>query len=464
MQRCVLGFFLWLGFTTNLVANPPKTKRAIFVVPGAFVAPESYEPLVKKVVDKLDNDISVAFARYVGGFPLSSSTNQQLEAFHRSLMEQGYEPEITVMGHSQGGLALANLPRGLYSRVVLMSSYIQSDWLQKGTFHWDKPVLALSGTLDRLTHPERVAYDSYIFNDEWPFKAVLLDRVNHSQFANGKIKNADLDSPLSIEQALNEISKFISAFIEDDLSQLRDDPSFQLSNQLLLGYRQALNRDRLACQNAQLAHLGITEDPAIEIDSTRYTGQQKYPQFIIDKSFLKKEGDKTIIGIYQFEENRLAPIDLAPIRSVTPEVIACKLRSAEAVSKSVERTFNGRTCAEENASILKESFATLPEVRKERLRQKGMDFDSSHMESIDQDQQQTIRGPGFEVVNTYRERGDQWALGSFFKSSQGSEGITVQTFSVQTPLGSPNNPFFGAYYCKLIAPSRAYQLLESMSR
>jgi hypothetical protein len=127
-------------------------------------------------------------------------------------------------------------------------------------------------------------------------------------------------------------------------------------------------------------------------------------------------------------------------------------------------SYRGRTCAEENLAILRQSFSLLPEFRQQKLRQKGIDPLDAVTRGEVAGVQETLKGQGVEIVGNFRDRGEQWALGSFLKTTRDSDGIKVETASVTTPVGDVNNLFLGAYYCKLVAPSRAYQLLDEASR
>jgi hypothetical protein len=345
-----------------------------------------------------------------------------------------------------------------------MSSYVQADWTKKRQFTWDKPVLAISGTYDPLTPPERVAYDSYLLSSAHPLTTVLLEGVNHSHFANGQKVRGDRPSPLATEDALGAIGTVIAAFVHDDLQSLASEPALILSNALIAGYRKSFDRDEEACRSAQLGHLGIEEADGIEIQAKAYSEKRFYPRFILDKSYLQQGTGKTLIGIYQFTERRIGPVDVAPLQAVTPEVIACKLRSAAAVSAATGVSYRGRTCAEENLAIVRQSFEALPFLRQERLRQRGIDPMTDVERIQDDGSGETLKGQGIEIVGKYRARGEQWALGSILKAAVDVGGIKIQTASVTTPVGNTNNPFLGAYYCKLIAPSRAYQLLDEASR
>ena len=464
MQRFLFSLVAWLVTSFSASAEPLPTKRGIFVAPGGFVPPSAYEALVEKVTSRLSGATEVFYATFLGGFPTSNATNRQLEEFYKAIERQGYTPDITVLGHSQGGLAISNLPRGRYDRVVLMSSYVQADWTKKRRFSWDKPVLAISGTYDPLSPPERIAYDSYLLSSAYPLITVLLEGVNHSHFANGRKARGDRSSPLSTEDALGAIGTVIAAFVDDDLQSLESEPALILSKALIAGYRKSFERDEGACRAAQLGHLGVEEADGLEIQVKAYAEKRFYPQFILDKSYLQQDAGKTLIGIYQFTEHRISPVDVAPLQAITPEVIACKLRSAAAVSAATGVSYRGRTCAEENLAIVRQSFEVLPFLRQERLRQRGIDPLLEVERVQDDGSGETLKGQGIEIVGNYRARGEQWALGSFFKAAVDTDGIKIQTASVTTPLGTSKSPFLGAYYCKLIAPSRAYQLLDEASR
>jgi hypothetical protein len=345
-----------------------------------------------------------------------------------------------------------------------MGSYIQADLLQNTTPTQSIPVLSLGGTLDLQSRPGRVAFDAFRFADLYPFRALLLEGVSHFQFADGKSPIFGEESGPETVRAHEVMAKFIAAFMQDNLQSLDNDADYKQANALVQGYVQSFAADQLACNRAQLAHLGVEEDAHLKINATLYKDKKDYGRFILDKSWLKVTAPDAEIGIYQFAEMRPAPLDIAPLREASPEVIACKLKSSDAVSLGLGKPFKGRSCAEENLQILTESYKRLPLHRRDLLKERGLDLEEPRLDRAISPQEEKIGGPGFEFTNTFRGRGDEWALGSIFSAKYEGSLVRIHSYSVETPTGNPNNPFLGAYYCKLIAPSRAFQLLEILSR
>ena len=464
MQRFLGSVFLWTVLAAKVWATPIGSKKGIFVVPGAFVAPAAYADLTEKISARLGGEVKIAFAEDFARFPREESTKRQLQDFIDAIEQSGYQPDITVIGHSQGGLAAAALSGVRYSRLVLMGSYLQSDWLQNSSPAKSIPVLSLGGTLDRQSRPGRVAFDAFLYSGLYPFQALLLEGVSHFQFADGKSPIFGEESGPETERAHDLMAKFIAAFMEDNLQSLDNDPDYKQAKAQVQGYVQSFAADQLACNRAQLAHLGVEEDTHLKINATLYKDKKDYGRFILDKSWLRVTAPDAEIGIYQFAEMRPAPLDIAPLREASPEVIACKLKSSEAVSLRLGKPFKGRSCAEENLQILVDSYKLLPQDRRDLLKESGLVLDGTRLDRGISSQEETIGGPGFEITNTFKGRGDEWALGSIFSAKLEGSLVRIHSYSVQTPTGNPNNPFLGAYYCKLIAPSRAYLLLETLSR
>lgn len=233
---------------------------------------------------------------------------------------------------------------------------------------------------------------------------------------------------------------------------------------LLDAYLSSFSVDKTLCAEAQLGHLGIQANSDFDIKLTSYNQKRSYPRFILDKSYITRFNDISQIGVYQYTEFGVTPIDVPLLQSVTPELVACKLRSSQAVSDFIGTTYSGRSCAEENLEVLKRAYQKLPDYRMKRLSQKGFDLSKESMRRVVSENEELIEGPGYLIIDTFKSRGDQWALGSYFSARHSESEVNIKTFSVTTASGNPNNKFLGAHYCKILAPSRAFQILDELSR
>ena len=447
-----------------LLANEKPVKKALFMIPGALVKPASYEELIETIVKRLDADVSIRYAEFFGDFPNLESSSEQLESFFADIQAEGFKPSITVIGHSLGGLGLSDLPKAYYEKIVLMASYVQADWIKYANLNTNKPVLSIGGSLDTQTYVQRIAFDANRFKDKQNFYPVILDGLSHFQFADGHKDNKAYPQGLSDEDARALISEIVSSFIKGDINSIKSEPYMLRSRELLEGYLSSFDADQTICYKAQLGHLGIEDTKDIGIELTSYDKKRDYPRFILDKSYINLTDGKPQIGVYQYSEYGVTPIDVPVLQSVTPELIACKLRSSQAVSAFMGRKYKGRSCAEENLEVLKHAYQKLPFFRTERLSKKGFSLLDETISATVSDDKELIEGAGFLITDTFKSRGDQWALGSYFSANPVDGVLTIETFSVTTPSGNPDNKFLGAHYCKVLAPSRAFQILDELSR
>lgn len=213
----------------SLSAKEKPVKHALFIIPGALVEPVAYEGLTGEIVDRLEADISVRYAEFFGNFPNLKSSAAQIELFFRDIQAKGFQPSITVIGHSLGGLGIGDLPNEYYENIVLMASYVQADWLKYSDLLTNKPVLSIGGSLDTQTLTQRIAFDAFRFRKKPNFYPVILDGVSHFQFADGHRLDATYPQGTADSEARALIADVISTFIQGDLDSLDAKPYIQAS-------------------------------------------------------------------------------------------------------------------------------------------------------------------------------------------------------------------------------------------
>ena len=76
MQRFLGSVFLWTVLAAKVWATPIGSKKGIFVVPGAFVAPAAYADLTEKISARLGGEVKIAFAEDFARFPREESTKR----------------------------------------------------------------------------------------------------------------------------------------------------------------------------------------------------------------------------------------------------------------------------------------------------------------------------------------------------------------------------------------------------
>ncbi|MBQ49510.1 MAG: hypothetical protein CMP10_19175 [Zetaproteobacteria bacterium] len=437
------------------LALTAPVKKSILIVPGSLMPAAAYDSLVEKIEDSLGESLIVGKVSFLGNYPTKSTVVKTLKRLNEDIREEGFEPDITVLAHSQGGLASGGLPPSLAARTILLGSYNQDDWFKKAT-RTLIPTLTIGGMLDPLTSLERVLLDAYDSRLDPLSSFILLPDVNHFQFADGRIDGRDRVSPIETDEAHAKIVKYVTAFIQDRMTVVAAEEESIFSRQLISGYIKARESEENICEQAQFSHLG-TQAPVdnLRVKLTTYDNQFRYPQFILDKSKVTTVAEGAIeIEVYQYSEKPASPIDIKYLKNINPRVIACKLRSAAAVARAMNTTYDSVSCLDLNLEILRNVASNIPSREKDRLAgvldlefrgdiQTGDDFEIS-------------TGLGFSVNDAKKDRGEQWALFSLFKLNNQDSTLDIKTASVITDLGDPDNNFLGAHYCKLIPPSRAY--------
>lgn len=436
-------------------------KKAILVVPGSFVKADAYDSLIEEIEISAGQSFLIEKTSFLGDFPTRTGVIASLKSLKSRIESEGFEADITVLAHSQGGLSASGLTKDLASRVVRLASYQRSDWFKKQKKEMI-PTLTIGGMLDNLTSAERILFEGEQVQSDPLAEVALLRGVNHFQFADGRTDSRDNVSTISTEAAHVMIAKFVSAFMGEGLESLSADRDYLYSKQIIEGYINAKKVDENLCETAQYDHLGSAGNrDDLKVNLRSYKSQLNYPQFILDKSKITAlENGQFEIDVYQYAENPASPIDIKYLKNVNPKVIGCKLRSADDVARALGTKANPVSCLDVNLKHLRKTAAMLPNAEKERLSD-FLDLGFSDVKVSDENVT-VATGMGFSISDTIKERGDQWALLSIFKSRNESKLLKIETDSVTTPLGNPSNPFYGAHYCKIIPASRAYTMLINL--
>ena len=122
-------------FTSILMASQlalsAPLKKAILVVPGSFIKAEAYDSLVEEIETALGESLLIEKTSFLGDFPTKTGVIESLKNLKAKIENDGFEADITVLAHSQGGLSANGLSKDLAARVVRMASYQRADWFKK---------------------------------------------------------------------------------------------------------------------------------------------------------------------------------------------------------------------------------------------------------------------------------------------------------------------------------------------
>ena len=449
-----------MGYSDILLEGDNKD-HALFIVPGAFKASESYRGIARALQQSFQSPPVVFIPKLTLGFPQKSEIDAKIEEFIE--LSQNKNQKLTIIGHSQGGLTASAVNNPAVVNIVLLASYLRKDYFR--TTPLLKPrLLSIGGLDDKVVRPERIAFDALRNKGKKNNVFVLMNDVGHFDFADGKNQLGQGKVTRDIESIHLDIAEIIEAFISDASgAKMGRLTRFLESESIISGYLDNLSLDQNLCEESQRQHIGDDGSIGIVYNQINYRRKIDYPRFILDKSKLNP-GPVYSVRIPAYYEYRPNIIDIAPLQGVYPEVVACKMRSSEAVSDRLGVSLENRSCGELNLNVMRQAANGLPEVRREILTNKGLDLTFDVIDSSTVNDRRTITTNGLELVETLKDRGEQWALSVDFKVKTDSEKIRIETSSVTTDVGDPNNTFLGAFYCKIVSYSRAYTILERMSR
>ena len=250
-------------------------KKAILVVPGSFIKAEAYDSLVEEIETALGESLLIENI-FLGDFPTKTGVIESLKNLKAKIENDGFEADITVLAHSQGGLSANGLSKDLAARVVRMASYQRADWFKKQSKELI-PTLTMGGILDNLTSADRILLEAAVAKKDPLAQVVLLRDVNHFQFADGRMDSRDNLSPLSTQTAHGKIARFAAAFIKGSMESLKEDTDYQFSKELVDGYINARTLDEDLCESAQYQHLGYgAARENLKVNLRSYKSQLNY--------------------------------------------------------------------------------------------------------------------------------------------------------------------------------------------
>ena len=448
------------ALVTIFCTSSAYSEKLLVIAPGAFLPASAYEGLVKQFRQQGRGALSVEVLEFAGSFPTRSELVVKLKSLRTKRKPANGSLDITVLGHSQGGIAAAELPSNLVNRVILLASYRRSDWFSRPKIPQEVATLTIGGTNDGLTLPKRIALDAFTMKDQANQHFYLLAGLNHFSFADGRSRMQDGVASHSLEEGHRRVAALGVAFMEGRLRDVDEEGFVEKSHEIISGYLTSFGKDANVCEDAQYNHLGGRDSRVadqISVSLTRYQRQLDYPQFILAKSALSATPDGREIAVFQYEERPPSPVDIRLFKVVSPRVVACKLRSAADVGRSLGEDIISNSCLDTNRKILAAAFDLLPADAQERVEER-MDLSLGNTPVVTEDGA-FIEGKGVFLEDKFLARGDQWALMSSFSFEVNDNGLLLETNSVTTPLGQPSNRFYGAHYCKVVAPSQAYSAL-----
>lgn len=464
-----------------LIIGQDQPERAFLIFPGANLPATAYQDLAQTLVANAPVPTTVLIAKFWGNVAVPPLTGQRVDqalSYLDGLETSGVTPPLFLIGHSQGGIlgARAARSKGLAGLVLLAAYLPETVGIGEDFTSYPLPVLTLNAERDGLTG---ISFSAREYSKMQTFAAndpsarldravIVLAEVNHMQFADGGPLDGDLPAHTSLAEAHRQIAGLIHDFSQvqttnrqQSAAAKRLQDAIDQSKPLVQPLLTAWADDSQACLRAQkeAANLSPTEWRQINLKENTYTKKTSYPTFIFDKSSLEPQGDRYELTIATYRENVLNLADISLDQWLSPEILGCKLRSQSAIETMTGFRPQGPqpSCAELNFRQIQRALDSLTAGQREHLSTvlNGARFDCGFRTSDLKNGKAGIRLANDYLVikDEIKNRGDQWALGSFPSLSYQDGRLTMQTFSLNTSTDAIGN-FGGAFYCKLYPTSR----------
>ena len=464
--------------STHIELSADNPEAALVIFPGGLVSPELYKDIAISLQENASVSTQIYIAKFWGKFANQVQSGKVLEIAKDLMASRGYEnPESRVFlaGHSLGGIEGASVAKKKsIGGLLLWGSYLANAIVKGAELStYPIPVLTLGGERDGKTGLNYIAREFYKhqnlkLNDGLRKPVILMPGVNHMQFADGSYLKGDLPADVSLDEARNMIVQYSIAFMDYILGVKGDaektlKSGLDYSKKQFSGLKMAGVWDRDICKYGQkeVAGLSVDQWKNIHIEEKVYSEKKKYGSFILSKSSIQESGSGFEVYLPSFVEKPFTILDISENAWISPEVIACKMRSQESIveASSFNPMKEAPTCAELNLASLNKGISLLTEPQRARLERKFKNEFSTEVQSLDISKKEVFLSTALmDITDVVKERGDQWALGSFPKLSKVDNKWSLSTYSMKTSNEAIGN-FGGAFYCKVIPSARFMEWL-----
>ncbi|SMF76355.1 alpha/beta hydrolase [Pseudobacteriovorax antillogorgiicola] len=452
-------------------------EAAVVIFPGAYIESGKYLALARKIQANASRPTQVYIAKFFGDFANPLQTGARIDRVLRELEDLGLSQAKTktfLAGHSHGGIAASDTAqsKGL-AGLVLMGSYLaETPLIGKDLASYPIPVLTLGGERDGLTGFSFIGREflkSQKLDPEQRLQkpVILLPKINHMQFADGSELNDDLTALAPLDTAHRQIADVINGFMDQQLTgQLSLEAYTAQTAQALNPILKAWQDDDGTCKRSQEAVAGLSTKDWQRLNLTEkiYRNKTDYAAFVFDKSSID---DQFNLYIPTYLEASLNLVDVSQNTYLSPEVVGCKLRSQAAIITATEMSPErpASSCARLNFETLSRAYKSLtPDQKSQVLASFSADDFYLLGEMSDEGKKtRTVTSSLLKITESIKDRGDQWAIGSFPSLKKGRKGWELNTYSVETSTDAVGN-FGGAFYCKVIPQSRFVEWLLLFSQ
>lgn len=203
-----------------LVPSKAGPEASLIIFQGATVAATEYVKIGKQIQDAYPGSLYVGIPEFAFGLslppavPLMKGKFDEMRVQLKAAGASDSSP-LFAAGHSLGGIAMQEFAKAnptIFSGLVFLGSSVTRGNEQAITL----PTLTVNGQYDGLFHSMRTA-ESYFKNKQGNF-VVLIRGLTHMGFATFENipflpKMYDFQSPISLQEAHQKISKVVSSFL-----------------------------------------------------------------------------------------------------------------------------------------------------------------------------------------------------------------------------------------------------------
>ncbi|XP_038059607.1 uncharacterized protein LOC119730686 [Patiria miniata] len=450
------------------VVLPPVsqgTELCLIIIPGAEIPGELYRPVAEAIQRFTPAELWVGLtAGFAADTPnplqLSDAIDLALADLKAAGMSRFGVPTF-MAGHSLGGTFVQDYVASNANQVsglLLWGSYLTGT--NRVLADYPVPVMHLSGDLDGLTRITRLA-DVYSEMDaleatnpgsQFRYPVVLLEGVNHGQFASGdmppNVVANDIPSNLTFTEAHDLIGQASADFIMLTFAALPDqkdriEKGLEGTGELLVPLMKAKSMEQDGEMSpwvlyAQEMVINVPKDLAdrLIVKNNAYSGLLGFAE---SKPSVTKEA--TGVVTVKSRAKTDLPRNLADISLVEQSAneIAGKMKRQEAVREVLggERYNDTVSCQEINMMALKWALGEASSVARSRYGNQGrqMQFNSDIL---------TLTG-------------SSWLSGKLRLTYTPTGDLVVTSVVLLTPAMFPIQSIAGMQYCKLLSPYRAME-------
>ena len=434
-----------------------KEPVLLVIVPGAKLGPESYVDLGKKIISQSSQNIWIAITDFPGNFPNPIQMTGKIKWVRQLVAEKGQtfvDQQVFVAGHSLGGIMAAPSVKELkIGGLIHLASYLPQSKVagNQQLSEFPTPVLTIGGTRDGLTRASFIARElakaeamdkSMEHRYRIQRKSVhLVSGAKHSHFSDGFFQEGDLETDSSLQKSREKIIALIDAFITLNSSNESDDTiidtkvnilksSEKDTKQWLSGYYQMQLADKDHCLFAQKIIGNVNDAEYAEFEVIQDDYAPNYVEFVSSKPSLTRL--ELRLSYRASYHTNLMDESTTP---AAPSTIACKMKSHEAIAQALSvESKSSLSCADVNRATF--------DLAKSLLNSEQYDSWVKWGKKISFGEDRA------------RNAGPIW-LASKATIEDDGEATIVRSGALNTALDSPL--VAGMHYCKLVAPSRAFE-------